>query len=69
MSEQEKFEEALKGFYIHLVAYVMVNMLLLFFLKQRKDAWKTPVYWGMGLASHAVSLYMWRKLQQEAEAS
>lgn len=52
----------LKGFYVHATVYVLVNVFLLFLnLKSSDDAdfgmFATPLFWGMGLAGHALSVF------------
>ncbi len=56
----------LKGFYSHLIIYVLVNILLIFLNLEdirRQDTlwswelWSTPFFWGIGLAAHAISVF------------
>ena len=56
----------LKGFYSHLIIYVLVNILLIFLnLQDIKnegtiwtwEIWSTPLFWGIGLAAHAFGVF------------
>lgn len=56
----------LKGFYTHLIIYILVNILLIFLnLDDIQKAhtiwtweiWATPVFWGIGLIAHACGVF------------
>jgi len=56
----------LKSFYSHLIIYILVNLLLFFLnlddIKKENtiwtwEIWATPVFWGIGLAAHAISVF------------
>lgn len=68
----ERYEDAqkrvkrLKGFYTHLIMYVLVNILIVFIninnLKPGKSYFQfenffTAFFWGIGLLAHAVSIF------------
>jgi len=70
--EDENFKAAkkrvkdIKGFYIHLIVYLFVNIALLVAdnnLTQLKDNgvkisnFYTPIFWGVGLAAHWISVF------------
>jgi hypothetical protein len=67
MNDQERYERAkekveeLKGFYIHLVAYLIVNVFLVGGnLMDGNINWgllAVPFFWGIGLAAHAIDVY------------
>ena len=69
-----QYQEALrrvkkiKGFYIHLLVYIMVNTLIVFtnsnddFFNGNKDFWifetfSTALFWGIGLTAHGLSVF------------
>ena len=71
--EEVQYQEALirvkkiKGFYTHLVIYLVVNIMILIINYQDLDAgesffqWRsftTAFFWGIGLLSHALSTFM-----------
>ena len=69
--DQIKYQEAakkvkrIKGFYSHLVVYVVINIMLFVVNVQNSSEsiwhWKnftTPFFWGIGLASHAISVFL-----------
>ena len=67
MDEEESYKRAkkrvgeLRGFYEHLIAYVVVNiMLVIINLVTSPDTlwfyWVT-VFWGIGVICHAISVY------------
>jgi len=72
MNDQARYERAkkkveeIRGFYIHLLVYVLVNSFLFLtnFLTSRGDWWFywTSVGWGIGVAAHAFSLFVGRGL-------
>lgn len=52
----------IKGFYVHAIVYVLVNVFLLILnLKSSDDAdfgmFATPLFWGIGLAAHGLSVF------------
>ncbi|WP_379967337.1 2TM domain-containing protein [Epilithonimonas sp. UC225_85] len=56
----------LKGFYIHLMVYIFVNIFLIIlnltdFQKGETirtwDIWATPFFWGIGLLAHAAGVF------------
>lgn len=71
--EQDKFNRAkkkvadMKGFYVHLMVYVLVNMFILvnIYLATAKDGesfWKlghffTAIFWGLGLLFHGAHVF------------
>ena len=73
-SDEAKYQEArkkvkkIKGFYTHLLVYVIINaMLLVVNYKNNRDAnenfwqWQTLntiFFWGIGLTAHALSVFL-----------
>lgn len=67
MDQQESYERAkkrvedIKGFYIHLLTYVVVNafLLILNYLTSPGQYWvKWPIFgWGIGIVMHALSVF------------
>lgn len=72
-SEEIKYQQALKrvkkikGFYTHLMVYVVINIGLLIANYRNSDAnenfwqWQTfntVFFWGIGLVAHAMSVFM-----------
>lgn len=67
--EQEKYKRAkkkieeLKGFYIHLVVYIVINLFILVNIYlNTDDFWRWPHFvtlfgWGIGLAFHAAKAF------------
>lgn len=70
--EEIKYQEALKrvkkikGFYTHLVVYVVVNIMIVILNIQdlkagesyfQKENFFTAFFWGIGLAAHALSTF------------
>ncbi|NQY06777.1 MAG: 2TM domain-containing protein [Flavobacteriaceae bacterium] len=63
----KKRVEKIKGFYIHLAVYIIVNLFILGvkFIDDYKDGdnfWEfgsfgTVFFWGIGLAVHAISVF------------
>ncbi|MBW8522082.1 2TM domain-containing protein [Chryseobacterium chendengshani] len=62
----EKRVKKLKGFYIHSIVFVFVNVLILVLkmtkLYPEENFWsweylKLPLFWGIGLAAHGVSVF------------
>ncbi len=69
MDRAKKRVEQLKGFYIHLLVYLGVNIFILVsVMVQSYNAgeallrWPslvTPFFWGIGLAFHAANVFRW----------
>jgi hypothetical protein len=71
--QQEKLERAkkqvqeLKGFYIHLAVYIVINSFIILNILVRSMSggdtfWAlgtffTPIFWGIGLAFHAAKVF------------
>jgi hypothetical protein len=70
--EQSKYENALKrvkkikGFYSHLLVYVVINIMILIVNVQSLDKgesylslknFSTALFWGIGLAAHGLSVF------------
>jgi 2TM domain len=70
--EQITYEKALKcvkkikGFYIHLLVYVVINVMIIIVNIQNLDKedsyfqlenFSTALFWGIGLLSHALSVF------------
>lgn len=55
--------DALKGFYGHLFAYVLVMLFLLFINLYTSPGYLWVVWpalgWGIGLVSHAIGVFQW----------
>lgn len=71
--EEIKYQEALKrvkkikGFYTHLMVYIVINTMLLIVNYKNMDTnanfWRwqtfsTVLFWGIGLAGHALSVFL-----------
>lgn len=65
--EAKKKVKKLKGFYIHLTIYILVNLLIVFInirdLKPGESYFKfenfiTLFFWGIGLLAHAMSVFV-----------
>lgn len=71
--DEIKYQEALKrvkkikGFYTHLVVYVVINIAILIanYPKNindetfwRWETFSTPLFWGIGLAAHALTVFL-----------
>jgi hypothetical protein len=70
-SEQYQYAKSrvkkLKGFYIHLTVYVIVNSMLIFGIFYERsfnsttfwswETFSTAIFWGIGLISHAISVF------------
>lgn len=65
--EAKKRVKKLKGFYIHLTIYILVNLLIVFIniqnLKPGESYFKpenfiTLFFWGIGLLAHAMSVFV-----------
>lgn len=54
----------LKGFYIHLLVYVLVNAFIILngWRKEQSlsdmELYYTALFWGIGLAAHAISIFV-----------
>jgi hypothetical protein len=67
LNEDERYYEArkrvqeLKGFYIHVIIYVLVNLLffLVNILRSSDELWFiwSLIGWGVGLAAHAIGVF------------
>ncbi|MEC5167324.1 putative integral membrane protein [Flavobacterium sp. PL11] len=70
--EQSKYENAfkrvkkIKGFYSHLLVYIVINIMILIVNVQRLDKgenyisfknFSTALFWGIGLAAHGLSVF------------
>ena len=62
--EAQKRVKRLKGFYIHALVYVVVNLFIIAqnvqngaALSDRDNYW-TALFWGVGLLGHAISVYL-----------
>ena len=69
--EQEKYEQAknkvksIKGFYTHLLVYVVINVMILAVSAQHKtlenfftfSTFFTAISWGIGLLAHAFGVF------------
>ena len=71
-SEEQKYLRAkkrvksIKGFYVHLVVYILVNGFILLSRALSNGGWEvfgewqsyfTPLFWGIGLAFHAFHVF------------
>ncbi|SFI28632.1 2TM domain-containing protein [Halpernia frigidisoli] len=65
--QAKKKVEKIKGFYIHFLVYVCVNLLIAYFnyqdLKPGESYFQyqnflTAFFWGIGLAAHGISVFM-----------
>lgn len=65
--EVEKRVKKIKGFYIHLMVYVLVNLFVIGMiaikLDQSEKLWswnliQLPLFWGIGLMSHAFTVFL-----------
>ncbi len=63
-TEARKRVRKLKGFYTHAVVFVLVNLFIIAGNVQRgeslndMDNYWTAILWGIGLAAHAVSVFV-----------
>lgn len=62
----KKKVKAIKGFYIHLIVYILVNGFLLLTQALSEGGWRifwqwqsysTMIFWGIGLAFHAFNVF------------
>ena len=56
--------KAIKGFYIHALVYVLVNLFIIFsngFADKKgfadMDSYYTAIFWGFGLLAHGLSVF------------
>ena len=65
--QAKKKVEKIKGFYIHFLVYVCVNLVIAYFnyqnLKPGESYFQyqnflTAFFWGIGLAAHGISVFM-----------
>lgn len=61
-TEQDRIARAKRGFYIHLLVFVVVNLILAIVTRNNPDAgvyliW-TLLGWGLGLLSHALAVFL-----------
>ncbi len=69
--EEIKYQQALKrvkrikGFYTHLMVYVVINVMLVIVNSRnssedflRWQTFSTAIFWGIGLLAHALSVFM-----------
>lgn len=62
--EAQKRVKRLKGFYIHAVVYVLVNLFIIANNVQKGmdlsniDNYWTAIFWGVGLLGHATSVFL-----------
>lgn len=71
--DQIKYDQALKrvkrikGFYTHLVIYIVINIIILISNYQQLGPnesffgirmFSTPIFWGIGLLAHGLSVFM-----------
>ena len=63
-TEAKKRVKRLKGFYIHLAVYILVNIFIIANnMKETHDItnienYWTAIFWGIGLAGHASSVFL-----------
>lgn len=67
LKRAKKRVEQIKGFYVHLAVYIVVNLLIIGSFVVRNglngepvDFWgasSTTVFWGIGLAFHALNVF------------
>ena len=62
----QKRVKDIKGFYGHLVAYVLINAMIILFLSDfdlsnglhiELSGYHTALFWGMGLLAHGLSVF------------
>ena len=63
LKAKKKVDE-IKGFYIHLVVYIVINIFLMipilrYSVRDNLSFWSfsTAIFWGIGLAGHAYSVF------------
>ncbi|MGB5203200.1 2TM domain-containing protein [Eudoraea sp.] len=67
LNRAKKKVEAMKGFYIHLSVYIVINAFILVNVYMRtlgdgESFWKfstffTPIFWGIGVVFHAAHVF------------
>lgn len=62
----KKKVKAIKGFYVHLVVYLIVNAFLIIMQLATNDGWShfwewstynTAIFWGIGIVFHAFNVF------------
>jgi hypothetical protein len=62
----QKRVKAIKGFYVHLIVYIIVNLFLILLMAIPSGNWhvffewqaySTAVFWGIGLLFHAFNVF------------
>ena len=60
----QKRVKSMKGFYIHLLVYILVNMFLIIqiYLENKNDFWRWESFtvalsWGVGILAHGTSVF------------
>ncbi len=60
----QKRMKSIKGFYIHLLVYVLVNIFLIIqiYLANKNEFWQwksftVALFWGIGILSHGISVF------------
>ena len=60
----QKRMKSIKGFYIHLLVYVLVNIFLIIqiYLANKNEFWRwksftVALFWGIGILSHGISVF------------
>jgi hypothetical protein len=60
----QKRVKSIKGFYIHLLVYVLVNIFLIIqiYLANKNEFWQwksftVALFWGIGILSHGISVF------------
>ena len=60
----QKRVKSMKGFYIHLLVYILVNMFLIIqiYLENKNDFWRWESFtvalsWGVGILAHGTSIF------------
>ena len=59
VAKAKKKVEELKGFYIHLTIFIVINLLLIAvkLIGHHYYGDATPIFWGIGLAFHAIKVF------------
>ncbi|WP_088341991.1 2TM domain-containing protein [Robiginitalea sediminis] len=67
LQRAKKRVEQIKGFYVHLAVYLVINLMIVGSLlvqtgwqPQKVSLWaffSTPLFWGIGLAFHAIHVF------------
>lgn len=60
----QKRVKSIKGFYIHLLVYVLVNIFLIIqiYIQNKNEFWRwesfsVALFWGIGILSHGTSVF------------